>query len=59
MAVEGNWNLEDQADIEEVERRTEKLRREIAERLDENNTLEGKVTQDYRLHLQHGKRLET
>ena len=29
MAVEGNWNLEEQEDIEEVERRTEKLRREV------------------------------
>jgi len=26
--VEGNWNLEEQEDIEEVKRKTEKLRRE-------------------------------
>ena len=37
MAVEGNWNLEKQEDIGEVERETEKLRREAAGRLDKDN----------------------
>jgi len=59
MAVEGNWNLEEQEDIEEVERRIEKLRREVVGRLDENNILESKTTQDCCLRLQPGKRLET
>jgi len=43
-AVEGNWNLEEQEDIEEVERRPEKLRREAAGRLGEDNALESKTT---------------
>jgi len=42
--VEGNWNLKEQEDIGEVERGTEKLRREAAGRLDEDNTLESKMT---------------
>ena len=37
MAVEGNWNLEEQEDIGEVEREIEKLRREAAGRLDKDN----------------------
>jgi len=44
MAVEGNWNLEEQEDIEEVEKRTEKLRRETVGRLDEDNVLKSKMT---------------
>ena len=44
MAVEGNWNLEEQKGIEKVERGTEKWRREAAERLDKDNTLEGNMT---------------
>jgi len=59
MAVEGNWNLEEQEDIKKVERKTEKRRREAAERLDEDNTLKNKTTQDHHLRLQPGKRLET
>ena len=58
MAVEGNWNLEEQEDIGEVEGRTEKLRREEAGRLNKNNRLESKTTQDCCLHLQPGKRLK-
>jgi len=58
MAVEGNWNLEEQKDIE-VERRTEKLRREVAGRLNEDNMLESKMTRDHCHHLQPRKRLET
>jgi len=42
--VEGNWNLEEREDIEKVERRTEKWRREAAGRLDEDNVLENKMT---------------
>jgi len=59
VAVEGNWNMEEQKDIEEVERETEKLRREAAGKLDEDNMLESKTTRDCHLHLQPGKRLET
>jgi len=59
MAVEGNWNLEEQKDIEEVERRTEKQKRETAGRLDEDNVLESKTTRDHHLCLQPGKRPET
>jgi len=59
MVVEGIWNLEEQEDIEEVERRTEKLRREVVGRLDEDNMLESKMTQDHCLCLQPGKRLKT
>jgi len=42
--VEGNWDLEEQENIEEVERRTEKRRREATERLDKNNVLKSKTT---------------
>jgi len=59
MAVEGNWNLEEQEDIEEVKRRTEKLRRETVRRLDEDNVLKSKTTRDCRFCLQPSKRLET
>jgi len=52
-------NLEEPEDIKKVERRTEKQRREVAERLDEGNVLEGKTTRDHHLCLQPGKRLET
>jgi len=44
VAVEGNWNLEEQEDIGEVERGTKKLRREAAGRLDKDNMLESKMT---------------
>ena len=37
----------------------EKLRRAVAKRLDEDNALEGKITQDCHLCLQSGKRLKT
>ena len=43
MAVEGNWNTEEQEDIEEVKKRTGKLRRVVAGRLDKENALEGKT----------------
>jgi len=59
MAVEGNWNLEEQENIEAVERRTEKLRREAVGRLDKDNTLKSKTTRDCCLCLQPSKRLET
>ena len=52
MAVEGNWNPEEWEDIEEVERGIEKLRKETEGRLDEDNTLEGKMPQDFCLCLQ-------
>ena len=59
MVVEENWNLEEWKGIEEVERGTEKLRREPVERLDEDNVLKGKTTRDCYFRLQPGKRLET
>ena len=58
MAVEGNWNTEEWEDIEEVKRRTGKLRREVAGRLDEGNALESKTAQDCHLCLQPIKRLK-
>jgi len=58
MAVEGNWNTEEWEDIEEVKRRTGKLRREVVGRLDEGNTCESKTAQDRCLCLQSVKRLE-
>jgi len=59
MAVEENWNPEEWEGIEEIERRTEKLRREAAERLDKDNVLESKIARDCCLCLQPGKRLKT
>ena len=58
MAVEGNWNTEEWEDIEEVKRRTGKLRREVAGRLDKGNTLKSKMAQDCHLCLPPVKRLE-
>ena len=58
MAVEGNWNTEEQEDIAEVKRRTGKLRRGVAGRLDEGNTLGSKTAQDHHLCLWPIKRLE-
>jgi len=58
MAVDRNWNLKEQEDIEELGRRTEKLRREAVGRLDEDNVLESKTTRDRCLCLQPSKRLE-
>jgi len=51
MAVEGNWSPEEWEGIEEVKRRTEKLRKEAAGRLDEDNVLESKMAWDHRLRL--------
>jgi len=51
MAVERNWNLEEQEDIEKLERRIEKLRRKAVGRLDEDNMLESKMTRDHHLCL--------
>jgi len=45
--------------IKEEEKETKKLRREAAERLDEDNVLEGKTTQNRHLYLQPSKRLKT
>jgi len=59
MAVEENRNLEEQEDIEKVERGTEKLRREAAGRLDKDNMLKDKMTQNHHLYLQPSKRLKT
>ena len=59
IAVEGNRNLEEQEGIEEIERGTKKLRRETVGRLDEDNALENKITQNYHLYLQLSKRFET
>jgi len=43
-AVEGNWTPEEGEDLEEIERRMGKVRRDAEERLDEDNALEGKTT---------------
>ena len=51
MAVEGNCNLEEQEGIEEIERGIEKWRREAAGKLDKDNTLEDKMTQNRCLYL--------
>ena len=59
MAVEENWTPEEWENIEEIERGIEKMRRDAEERLDEDNTLKGKITQDCYLLLQPSKRLET
>jgi len=56
MAEKEKWNSEKWEGIEEIERGKEKLRREIAERLDEDNALEGNMTQDRCLYLQPSKR---
>jgi len=45
--------------MEEIEREIEKVRRDAKERLDEDNVLESKTTQDCHLCLQPNKRLET
>jgi len=59
MAVEGNWNLEERENIEEVKSRTEKLRRETVRRLNEDNVLKSKTTRDCHFCLQPSKRFET
>jgi len=56
--VEGNWNTEEWEDIAEVKRRTGKLRKGVAGRLDEGNTLGSKMAQDGYLCLWPIKRLE-
>jgi len=58
MAVEGNWNTEEQEDIEEVKRRIGKLRRGVTGSLDEGNALEDKTAQNCCLCLWPVKRLE-
>jgi len=59
IVVEGNQNLEKQEDIEKVERGTEKLRKEATGRLDKDNMLKDKMTQNCHLYLQPSKRLKT
>ena len=59
MAEKEKWNLEKWEGIEEIEKGKEKLRREAAKRLDEDNALKGNMTQDRCLYLQPSKRLET
>jgi len=58
MAVEGNWKTEKCEYIEEVKRRTRKLRREVVGWLDEGNACESKTAQDRCLCLQAVKRFE-
>jgi len=59
MVVKGNGNLEEQEGIEQIEREIEKLRREVAKRLDKDNMLKGKMTRNHHLYLQPSKRFET
>jgi len=56
--VEGNWVLERWDDIEEVVNRIRKLEKEAEGRINKNNTLESKTTQDYHLFLLPSKRLK-
>jgi len=58
MAVEGNWKIEKCEYIEEVKKRTRKLRREVVGRLDEGNACESKTAQDHCLCLWAVKRFE-
>ena len=50
-AVEGNQIPEEWEDIEEVKREIEKVRKKTKGRSDEDNVLEGKMTQDHYLLL--------
>jgi len=56
--VEGNWVLEKWDDIGEVVDRIRKLERVVEGRIDEDNVLESKTTQDCCLLLLPNKRLE-
>jgi len=56
--VEGNWVLERWDDIEEVVNRIRKLEKEAEGRINKNNTLESKTTQDHHLFLLPSKRLK-
>jgi len=58
MAVEGNWKTEKCKYIEEIKRRTRKLRREVVGQLDKGNARENKTAQDRRLCLQAVKRFK-
>jgi len=51
MTVEGNWTPEEQEGIEEIERGIEKVKRDAEGRLEEDNTLESKTTQNCHLCL--------
>ena len=46
MTVEGNWKSAKCEYIEEVKRRTGKLKREVVGRLNEGNALKSKMAQD-------------
>jgi len=56
--VEENWKIEKYEYIEEVKRKTRKLRREVVGQLDEGNTRKSKTAQDCRLCLWAVKRFE-
>ena len=58
MTVEGNWKSAKWEYIEEVKRRTGKLRREVVVRLDEGSARGSKTAQDRRLCPITIKRLE-
>jgi len=58
MAVEGNWKTEKCKYIEEVKRRTRKLKREVVGWLDEGNVYKSKTAQDCCLCLWAVKRFE-
>ena len=57
-ATGGDWNLEKWEDVEETVERLGESRREVEERIDEDNVLESKITWDCCLSLQPIKRLE-
>ena len=56
--VEENWVLERWDSIEEVVNRIRKLEKEVKRRVDKDNMLESKTTQDYCLLLRPSKRLK-
>jgi len=57
-AMARNQILEEWEDIEDVEKRIEKLRKEVEGRSNEGNMLKGKTTQESHLLLQPSKRFE-
>ena len=46
ITIEENWILEEWENIEDVEKRIKKLKREVEGRFDEDNVLESKMTWD-------------
>jgi len=47
IAIEGNWALEEWEDIKEIEKGIEKVKRDTEGKLNEDNMLKSKTTQDH------------